>query len=141
MMPHWGQSSEPSGACNYPTKAETVHFLQRTGWRYPMVSSSLFPSGENSIPKTAGVLAPIRDIGHDRWARRMVAALLIIACLATVAYTGLSIYVATQLAHQAPIALQATPASLGLQFRDVSFTSRGMRRVNGGHIIMTRFIF
>src|SRR5215813_13718479 len=88
-----------------------------------MVSSS-FPSGDKGTPKTAGALAPKPDTKGGEWVRRVVAAVLIITGLATVAYSGLSIYVATQLAHQAPIALQATPASLGLQFRDVSFTSR-----------------
>jgi pimeloyl-ACP methyl ester carboxylesterase len=44
--------------------------------------------------------------------------------LVTLVYTSLSIYVATQLAHQPPIALQATPASLGLTYRNVTFPSR-----------------
>ena len=81
-----------------------------------MVSSSSSPTKDMSTAKP--------DTSGSQWARRIVVALLIITGLATVTYMGLSIYVATQLAHQAPIALQATPASLGLQFRDVSFTSR-----------------
>jgi len=63
-------------------------------------------------------------LGH-RWARRMVAALLIVTGLLTLAYSGISAYVASQMVYETPKPIVRTPASLGLAYRAVSFTSRG----------------
>ncbi len=56
--------------------------------------------------------------------RRVVAVLLTLSVLLMVGYSGVSFYIATQLqvGHRTPI--YATPASLGLQYKDVTFPSR-----------------
>jgi uncharacterized protein len=56
--------------------------------------------------------------------RRLVAVLLALTAVLTVGYTVISIYMATQLIHKPQILLTATPASLGLQYKDVTFPSR-----------------
>ena len=81
-------------------------------------------SKERSAPPLSGALVPTRDAGPGRWARRSVMTLLIITGLLTLTYMSLSFYVATQIAYQPPKAILATPASLGLQYRDVTFQSR-----------------
>jgi len=53
-----------------------------------------------------------------------VAVLLALTAALTVGYTVISIYMATQLIHKPQILLTATPASLGLQYKDVTFPSR-----------------
>ncbi len=58
-----------------------------------------------------------------RW-RRWVAVLLILPAVLTFSYTAISIYIATQLVHKRQIPLKATPASLGLQYKEVTFPSR-----------------
>jgi fermentation-respiration switch protein FrsA (DUF1100 family) len=60
----------------------------------------------------------------DRLLRWIVVALLIISVIVTMAYTALSIYIATQLVYVPQKPLYATPASLGLQFKYVTFPSR-----------------
>jgi len=60
----------------------------------------------------------------DRLLRWIVVALLIVSVIVTVAYTALSIYIATQLVYVPQKPLYATPASLGLQFKYVTFPSR-----------------
>src|SRR5215471_4446899 len=60
----------------------------------------------------------------NRLLRRVVVALLIVSVLVTTAYTALSIYIATQLAYVPQKPPYATPASLGLQFKYVTFPSR-----------------
>jgi len=60
----------------------------------------------------------------NRLLRRVVVALLIVSVLVTTAYTALSIYIATQLVYVPQKPLYATPASLGLQFKYVTFPSR-----------------
>src|SRR5579859_52050 len=64
-----------------------------------------------------------------RWARRSVGALLVIVGLLSVAYSGLSWYVASKLAYGTPSPVTRTPATrtpatLGLQYRDVIVPSR-----------------
>lgn len=59
-----------------------------------------------------------------RLLRRVVVGMLIVSGILTLAYSSLSIYVATKLVYVAPTPIYATPASLGLQFRDVTFPSR-----------------
>jgi pimeloyl-ACP methyl ester carboxylesterase len=60
----------------------------------------------------------------DRLLRWVVAALLLISVIVTTAYTAISIYIATQLVYTPQKPLYATPASLGLQFKYVTFPSR-----------------
>lgn len=56
--------------------------------------------------------------------RRIVVVLLIISTVCTVFYVALSLYIATQLVYISQKPLYATPASLGLKFRYVTFPSR-----------------
>lgn len=63
-------------------------------------------------------------IKTDRLLRWIVVALLIVSVLATTVYSALSIYIATQLIYVPQKPLYATPASLGLQFKYVTFPSR-----------------
>ena len=60
----------------------------------------------------------------DRLLRWVVVALLIVSVIVTTAYTALSIYIATQLVYMPQTPIYATPASLGLQFKYVTFPSR-----------------
>lgn len=60
----------------------------------------------------------------DRLLRWVVVALLIVSVIVTTAYTALSIYIATQLVYKPQTPIYATPASLGLQFKYVTFPSR-----------------
>lgn len=53
-----------------------------------------------------------------------MAALLTPSLLATMIYTAVSVYIATQIQATTRIPLYATPASLGLQYKDVTFPSR-----------------
>lgn len=59
-----------------------------------------------------------------RLVRWIVVALLIVSVVVTTAYTALSIYISTQLIYVPQQPLYATPASLGLQFKYVTFPSR-----------------
>ena len=59
-----------------------------------------------------------------RLLRWIVVALLIVSVIVAAAYTALSIYIATQLVYVPQKPLYATPASLGLQFKYVTFPSR-----------------
>jgi pimeloyl-ACP methyl ester carboxylesterase len=59
----------------------------------------------------------------DRLLRWIVVALLVISVVVTTAYTALSIYIATQLIYVPQKPPYATPASLGLQFKYVTFPS------------------
>jgi fermentation-respiration switch protein FrsA (DUF1100 family) len=56
--------------------------------------------------------------------RRAVAALLTVAGLLTLAYLGISSYIAEQLVYEAPKAIVSTPANLGLRFASVTIPSR-----------------
>ena len=59
-----------------------------------------------------------------RGARRLVAVLLIISTVFISLYVAISLYISTQLIYAPQKPLYATPASLGLQFRYVTFPSR-----------------
>jgi uncharacterized protein len=59
-----------------------------------------------------------------RLLRWIVVALLIVSVIVTTTYTAISIYIATQLVYAPQKPLYATPASLGLQFKYVTFPSR-----------------
>lgn len=56
--------------------------------------------------------------------RRLVAALLVLSIVITGSYAAVSIYIATQMQVVTHKPLYATPALLGLQYRDVTFPSR-----------------
>ena len=60
----------------------------------------------------------------NRLLRWIVVALLIVSVIVTTAYTALSIYIATKLVYAPQTPIYATPASLGLQFKYVTFPSR-----------------
>jgi uncharacterized protein len=59
-----------------------------------------------------------------RGLRRLVTALLTLAVMLMVGYSAVSIYIATQLMNVQHKPLYATPASLGLQYKDITFPSR-----------------
>lgn len=56
--------------------------------------------------------------------RRVTIGLLILTSIVTFAYTSLSVYIATQLVYVPPTPIYATPASMGVAYRDVTFPSR-----------------
>src|SRR5260370_2081449 len=60
----------------------------------------------------------------DRILRWIVVSLLIVSVIVTTAYTALSIYIATQLVYKPQKPIYATPVSLGLQFKNITFPSR-----------------
>jgi len=60
----------------------------------------------------------------DQLLRWIVVALLIVSVIVTTIYTALSIYISTQLVYVPQKPIYATPASLGLQFKYVTFPSR-----------------
>jgi fermentation-respiration switch protein FrsA (DUF1100 family) len=60
----------------------------------------------------------------DRLLRWIVVTLLIVSVIVATAYTALSIYIATRLIYAPQVPIYATPASLGLQFKYVTFPSR-----------------
>jgi fermentation-respiration switch protein FrsA (DUF1100 family) len=60
----------------------------------------------------------------SRLATRLVAGVLILSSVITFIYIGLSVYVATQLAYEAPKPITETPAKYQLQYRDVTFQAR-----------------
>src|ERR1700694_2152558 len=56
--------------------------------------------------------------------RRPIAGLLILSGLLTLAYLGVSSYIAEQLVYEAPKPIVSTPANLGLRFANVTVPSR-----------------
>lgn len=56
--------------------------------------------------------------------RRVVGGLLVLSGLLTLAYLGISSYIAEQLVYEAPNAIVSTPANLGLRFASVTIASR-----------------
>ncbi len=53
-----------------------------------------------------------------------MAVLLILTTALTIGYTAVSIYMATKLVHSSQVLPDTTPASLGLQYKEISFPSR-----------------
>jgi hypothetical protein len=80
------------------------------------------PFTSSSIKFAAGPFIPGRDQGRG-W-RRLVAALLTLAVVLTGGYAAVSIYIGTQIQVEKQLPIYATPASLGLQYKDVTFPSR-----------------
>ncbi len=66
----------------------------------------------------------------DQLLRWIVVALLIVSVIVTTIYTALSIYISTQLVYVPQKPIYATPASLGLQFKYVTFPSRIIRKLD-----------
>jgi uncharacterized protein len=77
------------------------------------------PSSAASAPPTG---KKSTRVGRRR--RRLVAVLLILATVITSSYVAVSIYIATQLMVVPRTPIYATPASLGLQYKEVTFPSR-----------------
>jgi uncharacterized protein len=75
---------------------------------------------------SSGAPAPVEDKStrKGRGWRIVVTVLLTLSVLLMVGYTGVSFYIATQLQIGTRIPIHATPASLGLQYKDVTFPSR-----------------
>jgi uncharacterized protein len=82
------------------------------------MSSGRSPSGTSTIEAVAVTTTE----GHR--VRRVIVTLLTISAILTFTYSTLSIYIATQLVYVPQKPIYATPASLGLTFRDVTFPSR-----------------
>ena len=57
--------------------------------------------------------------------RRLVALMLVLSGALTVCYSGISVYAAAKLVNTEPKPITRTPTVLGLDFRPVSFESRG----------------
>ncbi len=77
-------------------------------------------------PSSAASASPVekKSITVGRRWRRLVVAFLTLSLLFTMSYAGVSIYLATQLIVVQHMPIYATPASLGLQYKDVTFPSR-----------------
>src|SRR5256886_225078 len=56
--------------------------------------------------------------------RRVVAGLLVVSGLLTLAYVGISSYIAEELVYETPKPIVRTPASLGLRFASITLPSR-----------------
>jgi len=78
------------------------------------------PSSTASAPPLKG-----KPGKADRFWRRFVAVLLTLATVITMSYAAVGFYIAPKLEVMRRTPIYATPASLGLQYKDVTFTSRG----------------
>lgn len=78
------------------------------------------PSSTASAPPVKG-----KPGKADRRWRRFVAVLLALATVLTMSYAAVGIYIATQVEVLPRMPLTTTPASFGLQYKDVTFPSRG----------------
>ncbi|MGZ6389357.1 MAG: alpha/beta hydrolase [Ktedonobacterales bacterium] len=83
-----------------------------------------FPSSP-SPASSVSVASPPIQIRHRPWPHRAVAALLVTTFLLTFVYSGISLLGGILLAYVPPVPIRSTPAALGLDYRDVSFVSRG----------------
>jgi pimeloyl-ACP methyl ester carboxylesterase len=81
--------------------------------------SSRSPSSVTPVTQPQGGLTTT-----DRLLRWIVVALLIVSVIVITAYAALSIYIATQLVYVPQKPIFATPSSLGLQFKYVTFPSQ-----------------
>jgi fermentation-respiration switch protein FrsA (DUF1100 family) len=79
---------------------------------------------QSSSSATPAVKTAAKGTMSDHLLRRVIVALLIVSGILMLAYSALSLYIATQLVYTAPKPIYATPASLGLQFKYVTFPSR-----------------
>jgi uncharacterized protein len=79
---------------------------------------------KSSSSASVAVKTAAKSSTPGRLLRRVVVAMLIVSGIPTLAYSSLSIYIATQLVYAPQKPIYATPASLGLQFHYVTFSSR-----------------
>lgn len=80
-----------------------------------MRASSSAPATTIAAPPSAGAL----------WARRLVATLLILTGLFSLAFSAVSIYAATLVVRHVRNPITSTPGDFGLGFQNVTFPSRG----------------
>lgn len=59
-----------------------------------------------------------------RWSRRLVVTLLILSGMLAFGYTGVALSIATKLVYATPHTAARTPASVGLNYREVTFPAR-----------------
>lgn len=81
-------------------------------------------STQISPPTAPGPPAVDKSTKAGRGFRRLVAVLLALSIALIVGYAAISIYIAPQVVHSKNVPIYATPASLGLQYKDVTFLSR-----------------
>ncbi len=81
--------------------------------------SSRLPSSVKPVSRPQGGVKTT-----DRLLRWIVVGLLIVSVIVITFYTALSIYIATKLVYVPQKPIYATPASMGLQFKYVTFPSR-----------------
>jgi uncharacterized protein len=81
-------------------------------------------STQKSPPTAPVPPAADKSTRAGRGFRRLVAVLLALTAVLAVGYAAISIYIAPQLVHSKNVSLYATPASLGLQYKDITFPSR-----------------
>ncbi len=77
-----------------------------------------------SSSATPAVQTAPKGARTGRLLRRVIVAMLIVSGILMLAYSALSLYITTQLVYTAPKPIYATPASLSLQFKYVTFPSR-----------------
>ena len=88
-----------------------------------------YSGGSNMSTKISPPTIPTKPVSYKsikanrRW-RRLVAVLLTLTAALTIGYTAISIYMATKLVHTSQLLPYTTPASLGLQYKDITFSSR-----------------
>src|SRR6516225_3983860 len=98
----------------------TYQYSKTSGWCQGGMTMAAQPSSSISP-----VTQPQGGVNKsDRVLRWVVIVLLVISVIVTTAYIALSDYIATQLVYVPPKPIYATPASLGLQFKYVTFPSR-----------------
>jgi len=81
-------------------------------------------STQISPPTEPGLSEVDKATKAGRVFRRFVAVLLALSVVLTAAYAAISINIASQLVQTTRVPLYATPASLGLQYKDITFSSR-----------------
>lgn len=79
----------------------------------PSISSTVAPTGGHNTSQRVG-----------RGYRTVVVVLLTLTMFLLVSYTALSLYAVSRLVYVPPTPVKKTPASLGLQYHDVTFLSR-----------------
>jgi uncharacterized protein len=98
----------------------TYQYSEVSGWCQGGMTMAAQPS--SSISPIAQPQGGFNK--SNRVLRWVVIVLLVISLVVTAAYSALSIYIATQLVYVPQKPIYATPASLGLQFKYVTFPSR-----------------
>src|SRR5690242_874383 len=77
---------------------------------------------EVAAPRATGTLARIGRVA--RWSRRLVVTQLMLSGVLAFGYTGAALSMATKLVYATPHRAARTPASLGLDYREVAFPAR-----------------